>query len=159
MPEEPTNLAAGRHAEEADARRGEAPALCPALTGRAFDCLLAAGPWMSFLGVVSFVVCGFLLIAGVVIMLTGNRLYSIPGGATVGLIYIASSVLCFFPARFIFLAGSKLRSVRAGGGADTLEAALQNSKAYWKFSGILTIVSLGLAVLLVIIAIFVFAFS
>lgn len=131
----------------------DAEASLPALTGVAFNYMLAAGPWMRFLGIVSFAVSGFLLIFGVVMTFAGDALDLIPGGVAEGLVYIVSAALCFFPARFIFLTGSSLRSLQMGGGADALEASLRSNKAYWKFSGVLAIAGLALTVLLVIIAV------
>jgi hypothetical protein len=131
----------------------------PALTGKAFDYLLAAGPWMNFISVISFVVCGLMLAGGLYFIFAGNSLQFVRGSKVVGLIYIVSAVLCFFPARFILLAALRLRALKRGGGTDDLEAALQNNKAFWKFYGLLTMIVSALTVAMVIIGVVFFVFK
>jgi hypothetical protein len=140
---------------EAGAREQESDACPPSLTGgglpelteTAFACLKSAGPWMKFLGIVTFAVCGIMLIAGLVMAFSVESML----GRLTGLTHITLAVVCFFPARFLFLAGARLGALGKGGGACDLEAALRNNKAYWKFSGLFTIVSLLFVLLLVII--------
>ncbi|MDR3356454.1 MAG: hypothetical protein LBO04_04620 [Spirochaetaceae bacterium] len=115
----------------------------PVLTGTAFADLAASGPWMRLIGIVTFAACGVMLIAGLVMIFNMERLP--------GLIYIVLAVVCFFPARFLFRAGSKLCALKAGGGGDALEDALRNNRSYWKFSGVITVVSLGLTVLVIVV--------
>lgn len=139
--------------EGTDGRQEEAEARFPALTDRAFYNLVTAGPWMRFIGIVTFVACGIMLVCGLFMIFGSDRLYNLPLGSITGLIYVVLAAVCFFPARYSFLAGSRLDALRFGDDAGNLEDALRNNKAYWKFSGILTIVCLSLTVLLLIIAV------
>jgi hypothetical protein len=124
-----------------------------ALTEKAFACLLATGPWMHCIGIISFAVCGFMLAGGLIFVFAGNALHFIRGSKALGLIYIASAVLCFFPARFILLAALRLRALKRGGGVDDLEAALQNNKAFWKFYCILTIACIAVIVVTAVVSV------
>ncbi|MDR2344043.1 MAG: hypothetical protein LBD86_05880 [Spirochaetaceae bacterium] len=123
----------------------------PPLTKAAFYKLTDAGQWMSFLGIISFVGEGIVLISGIVSIALVSNVSYLPNRLEEGFVYIVIAVVCFFPSRFLFLAGSKLRALKTDGGADALEAALLNNKAYWKFQGILTIVFLAIAVLFIIV--------
>jgi hypothetical protein len=129
------------------------------LTETAAAYLKDTGPWMSFLGIVGFVSCGIILISGLVMLALGANTPYLPNSLLMGFLYIVLAVICFFPARFMFLAGSKLRALKTDGDADLLEEALRNNKAYWKLSGIITIVGLGLAVLALIVLIIALLFG
>jgi hypothetical protein len=109
-------------------------------------------PWLRFLGILGYigavlsVVVG--LILGILIALGGGVLGE-PGGegsipAFIGPIYLAVGALLFFPARFTYRFGMKIRSYLAGNAEKDLEEALRNNRALWRFSGILVIVYLGL---------------
>ena len=141
--------------EGTDVRQEEAEARFPALTERAFYNLVTAGPWMRFIGIVTFVACGIMLVCGLFMIFGSDRLYNLPLGSITGLIYVVLAAVCFFPARYSFLAGSRLYTLQVDDASGNLEDALRNNKAYWKFSGILTIVCLSLTVLLLIIAVIV----
>jgi hypothetical protein len=132
----------------------EADGALPELTETAFSLLKASGRWMYFIGIVDLVLCGIALVSGLVMLVFGANTPFLPEGPRMdGLFCIVFAVICFFPVMFIFLAGSKLRALKTDGDTDLLEEALRNNKAYWKFTGISTIVSLGLTALTLIILI------
>ena len=146
-------------AQEPVAPEQETDFTLPSFTKAGFYYLVTAGPWMRFIGIVTFVSCGMMLVCGLFMMFGSNRLYNLPFGFLTGLIYVVLAAVCFFPAMFTFLTGSDLCALRKGGGGDALESALKNNKAYWKFCGVLTIVSLSLIVLTLIIAVIAVAVS
>ena len=138
--------------EGTDGRQEAAEARFPALTERAFYNLVTAGQWMRFIGIFSFVSYGLILIVGFISIFGRGTLYFMPDyyegvGRLTGLSYIVVSLVFFFPAMFLFLAGSNLCALRRGGGEDFLEAALQSNKSYWKFNGIIVIIGLASIVL------------
>jgi hypothetical protein len=61
-----------------------------------------------------------------------------------GLLYVALGVVMFFPARFTYFFGAKLRNYELNNSERELEEALKNNKSLWKFYGILCIVYLVL---------------
>ena len=144
-----------KEGQESAAPEQETEFTLPPLTKTAFYYLVTAGPWMRFIGIVTFVACGIMLVCGLFMIFGSDRLYNLPLDSITGLIYVVLAAVCFFPARFIFLAGSRLDALRFGDDAGNLDDALRNNKAYWKFSGILTIVCLSFTVLLLIIAVIV----
>jgi beta-lactamase regulating signal transducer with metallopeptidase domain len=72
-----------------------------------------------------------------------------------GLVYVASGALLFFPARFIYSFGSKVRNYLLSRSNEDLEQAFKNNKSFWKFCGIYSIVCLAFIPLGIIISVIV----
>ena len=97
-------------------------------------------------GIVGYIGAGFLIISGIVMMLTGfgGTLRNLPViSELVSFSYIPLGVLAFFPARFTYKFGQKIRHYLSSGAERDLEEAFKNNKSLWKFSGILIIVYLS----------------
>jgi uncharacterized membrane protein len=118
--------------------------------------LRETSPWARFLGIIGFIQCGLMALGGLVSLavipaffselsdLSGMPSFIAGGvGGLFGFIYIIGAALLFFPARFAYNFGTKLRSYQRSGAEEDLESAFKNSKSLWKFLGILTIVSLA----------------
>ena len=76
--------------------------------------------------------------------------------------YIVSGVIVFFPSKFMYSFGSRIKRYAGSEAPEDLEQALKNNKSLWKFSGIVCIVYLSfipLAIIGAIIAAAVSAFS
>jgi len=56
-------------------------------------------------------------------------------------------LLYLIPAYFLFKYSSAIGSLLRGGGVSALESALGYQKSFWKFSGVMTLIGLILAVL------------
>ncbi|GHV64052.1 hypothetical protein AGMMS49587_15630 [Spirochaetia bacterium] len=112
--------------------------------------LKEAAPWLRFIGVLSFIGCGFMFAGGIIFAILVSVFSEIAGefdnvgGALIGLIYVPFGVLMFFPARFIYNFGAKIRNYTISNAEGDLEEALRNNKSLWKFYGILSIISLAL---------------
>ena len=63
-----------------------------------------------------------------------------------GVFYVLMGLLYFFPSLYLFRYASSIGSLLDGGGAREMEKALSNQKSFWKFAGILTLVSFGFAI-------------
>jgi hypothetical protein len=111
--------------------------------------LKEASPWLRFIGILSFISCGFMTLGGVVatiVLLAVSSLAEEIGGsymALLGLLYVVLGVVMFFPARFIYFFGAKIRSYQLNNSQEDLELALKNNKSLWKFFGICCIISLA----------------
>jgi hypothetical protein len=114
--------------------------------------LRETSPWARFLGIIGFIQCGLMALGGLVSLAVIPALSDLSGmpsfiaggvGGLVGFIYIIGAALLFFPARFAYNFGTKLRSYQRSSAEEDLESAFKNSKSLWKFLGILTIVSLA----------------
>lgn len=125
--------------------------------------LKEASPWLRFIGILGFIGCGFMCFMGIILPIvsfaassflnelgdTSFRMLSI-----VSLIYIPIGVLYFFPARFTYNFGTKIRNYQFSNSSEDLEQAFKNNKSLWKFIGILCIVSLAFIPVSIIITIF-----
>jgi hypothetical protein len=132
------------------------------LTDAMIRSLKDASPWLRFLGILTFIGCGFLgltgLIVAVVSLFVGDIIEEIGGigGALLGLFYIAMGVLLIFPGRFTYNFGARIRNFLLSKSGDELALALKNNSSLWKFYGILSIVYLALipvAIVVIVIAV------
>lgn len=116
--------------------------------------------WMKFLGIIMIISIAFLFLGGLGSIITGTVIgnfnpimeetYSSIGTGIsifIGIVYIICAILCIFPTVFM------LRAAKAGKAAVALHdnskmvEFARNTKSYWKFTGIVTIVALSLVVL------------
>ena len=120
--------------------------------------LQETSPWLRFCGIVNFINAVFLIISGFFVLI-GERnyyFYYSSGSLTeiVFVIYIILAVIVFVPGYFMFMSGTKLRNAIKANSTQELELAFSNNKFLWKYTGILMIITLSLAVIGII-----FAFS
>ena len=138
-----------------------------ALTELMIRYLKEASPWLRFIGILGFIGCGIMALVGVVFMVLlplftsfFNYTYfsglgnfgGLIGGAF-GLIYIVIAAVFFFPSRFIYLFGTKIRTWLRSNAEHDLEASFRNNKSFWKFIGIVSIVNLAFIPVSVVIGI------
>jgi hypothetical protein len=118
--------------------------------------LREAAPWLRFIGILGFIGCGFMVAGGLaatIVMFAAASLVEEFGGFPVGLmglLYVALGVVAFFPARFTYYFGAKIRNYQLSNSEQDLEQAFKNNKSLWKFTGILCIVYLAFVPLAVI---------
>ncbi|MDR2095618.1 MAG: hypothetical protein LBP76_08890 [Treponema sp.] len=116
--------------------------------------LKETSPWVRFLGIVSYIACGLIFLTGFVLIIVGfvqavqnSEILSTDslssGLLSSGFMVLGSGFLIFFPARFLYLYGAKLRNYCQTYSEKELELAFKNSKSFWKFSGICTIIYLA----------------
>lgn len=113
--------------------------------------LKAAAPWLRFMGIMSFIGCGILAVVGIGFIVSGSSIPEIPGmpwfqffGRGIGFLYLILAVAVFFPARFTYSFGSRIRNFLQSNSEHELELAFKSNKSLWKFNGILTIIYLAL---------------
>ncbi|GHV70156.1 hypothetical protein AGMMS49928_16860 [Spirochaetia bacterium] len=135
------------------------------LTETMITYLKEASPWLRFLGILNFIGAGFMALFGIALMVlpSASGIFRQAGidagmlaGGVLGVIYIAVALLMFFPARFTYTFGAKIRSYLRSSSIEDLELALKNNKSFWKFNGILAIIGLAfipLSIIIVIIAV------
>jgi hypothetical protein len=110
--------------------------------------LKSASPWLRFLGIVCYIVCGLLAAGGLIMLIAAPLMDSLDIGGEVGLlagiVYLALAVLIFFPARFMYSFGARLRNYFLSDSEKELELAFKYNKSLWKFYGIILIIVLAL---------------
>jgi uncharacterized membrane protein YjgN (DUF898 family) len=130
------------------------------LSDSALFYLEAASPWLRFLGIVSYIACGLMVLAGLVMVIAAPLLAEINGddytGFLTGIILLVSAVLEFFPARFAYSFGARLRNFFLSNAERDIEIAFKYNKSYWKFCGIMMIIALALIPIGISLAIYVY---
>lgn len=102
-------------------------------------------PWISFLGIVGFVMCGLLFILSVFLMyvISANSfLKSELIGNTIGL--LIGSIVGFFPALFMFNYANSLKKFLATSDSLAMDNAMENQKKYFIFVGVVMIIYLAI---------------
>ena len=127
--------------------------------------LKGASPWMKFIGIVGFIGAGIAALTGLssislipMMKMLGDEIPDLEVFESLGWVFgvgaLAYCLICaalvFFPSLFIFRFGDKISNYLRIGAERELELAFQNNKYYWKFIGILTIISLASVPLMII---------
>jgi hypothetical protein len=129
------------------------------LTETMLGYLKEASPWLRFIGILGFIGCGLMCVGGIIFAVTTSAVSSIAEEFVnfpiwlLSLFYVGGGALYFFPARFTYNFGAKIRDYQLSSSNDDLELAFKNNKSLWKFNGILYIVCLALIPLLIIVSI------
>ena len=123
-------------------------------------------PWVRFMSVMMFIMAGFMFLAGLIMIGTGavfvgqsrlNNPMSALGPAVAGTFYVILSLLYLAPGVFLHRYAGTIKLLESSRAAQALEDALKHQKSFWRYVGILTLISLILGVILVIFMIVFFA--
>jgi hypothetical protein len=113
--------------------------------------LREASPWLRFLGILGFIACGLMALGGLVFTILvvlvsdlAGEMGGVLAGSFMGILYIALGLLSFFPAKFSYGFGSKIRRYTLSNSDKDLEDAFKDNRSLWKFAGILAIVYLAI---------------
>jgi len=111
------------------------------------ESLSATKPWVRLVSVLLFIGAGLGLLASLISMLAAGPA---PGGSPamlIGGIQMVACLLYLAPAWYLSRYASALGCFLRDGAVSDLEAALDHQKSFWKFVGVLTLVSMVLAVI------------
>ena len=109
-------------------------------------------PWVRFLAIMGFIGAGFMVLVG----LTAGVAGAVTGRIeTIGLmvVYPIMAVVYVFPSLFLLRYADRIRSFVASGREQDLAGALDAQRSFWKFAGILTIVSIVVGILISVFAV------
>ncbi|MDR0720253.1 MAG: hypothetical protein LBF78_11520 [Treponema sp.] len=110
--------------------------------------LKSVSPWLRFLGIIYYIGCGFLVASGLIALIAAPLMEDLNfDGETsflMGIFYLISAIITFFPARFIYTFGARLRNYFLNNAEKELELAFKYNKSFWKFCGIMMIICLAL---------------
>lgn len=112
-------------------------------------------PWVRFIGVLMWLVVGFMLLGGVGVVVAGlaglGSAVAGGGGAReaglmmgVATVYALMAVLYIYPVLKIWKFGSSIGRLVASRDPRDLVAALDQQRAFWKFVGIVTLIGMVL---------------
>jgi len=115
--------------------------------------------WANFLAIMGFVGVGFMVLAGLFMMLVFSFLPDeqnvFPFPATfLGAFYLIMAAVYFFPARYLYQFSTKMKYALLERNNQFLESALGYLKSHYKFIGILVIVMLTLYPIAIVVGIF-----
>ena len=123
--------------------------------------VLSTSKWLKFFGIFMIIGIVCLVILAISFMSGGSALASTLSGdlpeikgvtAVTGVIYLIFAGIMVFPTIYIFRAANAgYAAVESNDDAQMVEF-LKNTKSYWKFMGIYTIVLLAMVILIFIIA-------
>jgi len=129
------------------------------LTETMLTYLKEASPWLRFVGIVEFIGCGLMCLGGISFSITTSALPGMTEAVgnfpvwILSLVYIIGGALVFFPAKFTYSFGVKIRNYQISSSAEDLELAFKNNKSLWKFQGIMLIISFAVVPVFFVIAI------
>ena len=111
-------------------------------------------PWVRFMAIMGFIIAGFMVLFGLAVgavgAATGN--YQTLG---VMVLYPIMGVVYVFPSIFLLRYADRIKTFVASGQEQDLAGALDAQRSFWKFAGILTIVSILMSLVFVAIALMV----
>ncbi len=112
--------------------------------------LLETAKWGKFLGIVGFVMSGFIVLGGIT-MFGGafNTVY--PGlGSGIGFIYILASLLYIFPSLYTYKFSTKIKFGLQKDDPEACSEGYNNLRKLFVFMGIMTIIVLSLYALMIV---------
>ncbi len=118
--------------------------------------LKATRPWTRLLSVLGFIGTGLTILAGIA-MIVGRNFIPVsekaPPLAFMGIFYILASVFYLIPSIWLSKYSTAISAFLKTDDAIELGKAVAYQKSFWKFIGILALVSIALAVLGIVAAI------
>lgn len=128
------------------------------ISGETAANMRAAMSWAKFMAIVCFVMTGMIFVAAIILLAMGSSMqYYYPalggGGALVGICYLIVAVIYFFLSYFMYIFAVKTKRAIDNGCMQDLSAGAMNMKYYFKMTGIVTIVTIAVVVLMILFAV------
>ena len=108
-------------------------------------------PWVRLMSVLAFIAVGFMALAGLFggIASVANQ---DPTMAILLVVYPLFALLYLFPAIYLWRYANRIGEFMRDRSMGTLQAALDAQRAFWKFAGIMVIVSFSLGIIMAVVA-------
>ena len=109
-------------------------------------------PWVRFLSIMGFISAGLMIVAG----LAGGAVGAAAGNTemiALLFLYPLMGVLYIYPSLCLLRYANSIRSYQRAPIGQNLEAALDAQRSFWKFAGILTVVSIVAVIMLFVLAV------
>lgn len=117
--------------------------------------LMITAKWGKFLAILGYVMIGLLVIIGIVMMVTNFNMFEElgvrPAMGLFGIIYWAIAAIYYFPVTYLYRFSNKIKSGLILVDQTHITNAFSNLKSFFKFTGIMMIVMLGIYVLVILI--------
>ncbi|WP_196138680.1 DUF5362 family protein [Aliikangiella sp. G2MR2-5] len=107
--------------------------------------------WARMCSIMGFIGCGFMILAGIAIMVGGAAFQQAANtntptgmgigiGIGMGLFYLVFALLYFFPSLYLFRYSSRIQQALVSQSIADIAAALEQQKSFWKFAGIIVLI-------------------
>jgi hypothetical protein len=125
------------------------------VTGSMVDSMRSTRPWTMFLSVLGFIGAGLFLIIGIVMLFVGAlpRQDAQLANSFMGVMYIILAVLYCFPSLYLYRYSHFTKLFYQNKNEGDLESALSYQKSFWKFFGIISIITVVVTIIGIIAAI------
>lgn len=122
-------------------------------------------PWVRFISIMVFIGAGFMVLAGLGMLvfgvIGGAAMSKVGAGSSEGamvagipvlmaVIYLVLAVIYIFPGVKLWKYASRIAELEASGSAESLAAALGEQRTFWKFVGIVAIIMISLYLLVIV---------
>ena len=101
-------------------------------------------PWVRFISILLFLTSGFLVLGGLVMMVSGPMTPMGRIGVTIGAAYIVMALIYFVPAIFLWKYADRITLFERERSMASLTLAVEAQKSFWKFVGIAALILLVL---------------
>lgn len=115
------------------------------------------GKWSRFLGILMYVAMSFMILGGIAFVIAAFIGGDAMAGAGMGIapgimgaMYIILGIIYIFPAKYLTKAGSSLKAGISINSNEAVEEGIKNTKSYYKFTGIISIVALCIAAVAIV---------
>lgn len=125
------------------------------ITDRMVDSMRSTRPWTMLLSIIGFITVGFFVIIGILMMFLQGLFPQAEGlpASFMGAIYLILAIIYCFPSLYLYRYSSFINVFLQNKQEIDLESALSYQKSFWKFAGILCLITIALSILGVIAAI------
>jgi hypothetical protein len=115
------------------------------------ESLRATKPWAQLLAILGFIAVFFMVLGGLLTLIGFSQMPHHQEGPfpffMMGFFNILLGVLYFIPSYLLLKYATSIDRLLGGGGQDSMEKALSYQKSFWKFAGIMGLVSIVFALL------------
>lgn len=125
--------------------------------------LAETAKWAKFLAILGFIMCGFMAIISFFLpflmsFVPADEMFSMGVlgkglGMFLTVIYLGLALLLFMPCLYLYRFSTKMKIALMQSDTEVLDAAFSNIKSFFKFYGIMTIITLSFYILLFVISI------
>ena len=123
-----------------------APAPAATLSPSIARILKETQPWARAMGILGYISVGIMILVGLAVGLVGIMTQNVESLALM-VVYPLLGLVYIVPSMYLTRYANRIREFVAQGHLSQLESALEAQRAFWKFVGILTIVSIAVSLL------------
>jgi hypothetical protein len=114
------------------------------VTDTTIELLRQTRPWVMLLSIFAFIGSGLMAAVGLLVAAWAMLAAGGKAQAAIGLVYVPVALFYIYPGIKLWGYGSAIARLMASRSSVDLEDALNQQKSFWKFSGIASVVVLGL---------------